>query len=159
MTLTKTQAAYIAAILDGEGMITIRRSVRAPSTLMHSPNANASYGVVVVVSNTAEPLISWLRTTTKMGYVFCTNYKPTMHKPIHVWRLRNHETLSIIPQVLPYLIIKRRQAEIALAFCDKPDFRRRRGHKGRGIPTLPPAEVARREALYRESRQLNKRGI
>jgi len=95
--------ARLAAFIDGEGTV---RVYKAPT---------GRWGLRVVISNTDIRLISWLEETFG-GYVY--NVKPSTGntKPSFQWIFASRIDLILAP-CLPYFIIKRDQAEIALAFC------------------------------------------
>jgi len=105
--LTEAEKAYIAGIVDGEGHIEIgigRGRTSKP----------ARYTVSVVISNTDYGLLDWLQRRLPGSYinerVHGKNRKPHW-KP--AWTLRLHRrgsVLSLLTELLPYLIVKRTRA-------------------------------------------------
>jgi hypothetical protein len=100
---------YMAGIIDGEGSIVI-----------HPQKGGDSYKLDIVVPNTSIELIKWI--LGNFGGRFTTLYPENSHgfnrKPLHRWRLsgmKNRETFLL--GILPYLVIKKKQAQLALDYC------------------------------------------
>jgi hypothetical protein len=70
------------------------------------------------------------------------------HSHIHFWRITGADTFRVLPEVLPYLIGKRRQAELIL------EYQRISGRQGRWITD---EILAKREAIHAELKVLNHR--
>lgn len=141
--MTSTDAAYLAALIDGEGNIVIARICKKG----YSP----SYSVRVVVSNTNRRLMEWCE---KRGATTKPTKRKTgswpMRRPgyVAVWTTR--KAVEILRHVLPYLVIKVEQAETALAL-DAVN----REKKWRRV-RLTSDEIERREALKRRLNELNR---
>ncbi len=110
--MKRTDLAYTAGIIDGEGWICIKRTPRA-------------YQITVGVGNTNEWLINWLQFSFGGGVYprtgLADNQKPQWH-----WNLSTRQAGNFLKLILPYLRIKRPQAELAIQFQSR---RRYRGHK------------------------------
>lgn len=100
--LLPTQAAYIAGFLDADGCIMMY--ARRDSVAMR-----------VTFSNTKKDVLQWIADTTGIGGYAS---HPETHKHSRSWTLQANaeaaETLLI--QVRPYLIRKRKQADLAMDF-------------------------------------------
>ncbi len=114
-TLIHDEAVYIAGLLDGEGMLTI--SVKGGRIKQGS----AVYPLTPIISltNSHIGLIEWLRPrlggcTLKSPYTKGSKWKVIY--TLQVARLLDIKAL--LEQTLPYLIVKRHQAELLLEFCD-----------------------------------------
>lgn len=107
--LTIQQACYIAGIVDGEGsiMLVVRKSVREPSVHLR-----------VSVSNTYHPLLDWLTEVTGIGKSYeVDNQKYNRSTKLGgLWKTQGEAAEGLLKQILPYLIIKRRQAKVGLMF-------------------------------------------
>lgn len=109
--MMKSYAAYLAGIIDGEGTITItrHRQYQRPHWVCKT---------FLWVSNTNPRLIRTLKKRHD-GAIGCTTRAEKNHKDALYWRVMAHERIySILDSCLPYLIIKRRQAEIMLKFIE-----------------------------------------
>ena len=104
--MTECELAYAAGILDGEGCI----------SGTFSSTKRMAY-VRVSVQQKHPDLIDWLHQT----FGGMKAVRPTRENILgfsggYVWQLDNRQVFRFLEKVLPYLILKRRQAELALAF-------------------------------------------
>lgn len=141
-TLTDLQAAYLAALIDGEGCIVGKR-------FMQKTGATPTYEVGLEFGMaTEEPLRTigtWLGKEP-------TQYPPDARNPSGRWRLRLSKTVSlaVLERCLPHFILKRDQAEMALAIEAVRSENTPR--KGRGY-TMPQDAVDQMDALYLQLRE------
>lgn len=116
--LTEVEKAYIAGFFDGEGTITLRKARRKtdPSRYSISP--------FLIVGNTHEGVINWLRETTGIGIVY-GGTKPFKDYWARTWRWQviSNQARVLLVDLLPYLIIKKEEAEIVINF---PKMEKRR---------------------------------
>lgn len=145
--MTPVELAYAAGIMDGEGTISIGRG-RANGRTFLRP--------VVNVANTDWRILEWFR--ERFGGSITTNLtrlvRPEHHKVCGRWNLCGMAvTEEFVRQLLPFLLLKRAQAEVLLAFCatKKP----RKGSK----KYLDSDTQVRRISLHTEMSALNKRGV
>lgn len=108
--LSDTELAYIAAILDGEGHITVIKSNRRNTPYpLYTPR--------VGVTNQSEALIQWL--DERIAWTI-RDLKPT--KGEWGWAYRpaivGHGVQHLLRPLVPYLVVKRRQAELVIEFCE-----------------------------------------
>jgi len=99
---------YLAAIIDGEGTITVIIENRRDGTL--TPH--------ISISGTDGNLLRWLKTRLRSGY-YVREDKYPQRKPI--WRVRIEGLLNVkilLEQIVQFLIVKRKQAELLLEFCN-----------------------------------------
>jgi hypothetical protein len=129
-----TELAWAAGFFDGEGCITVFKST------LYGPKLNVSIGQVVkaplqVLHDMFGGTLYW-----KEAY--------GSHKS-GIWMLewRDGKSESFLKSILPYLVVKRSQAELALEFIS---LRGTRGVK----PALQVVE--RREQIRVEMRDLKK---
>lgn len=112
--MKKTDLAYVAGIIDGEGHIGL-----------HCRNdRKLRYRLRVSVSNTNEWLIQWLHFNFE-GYVYEVIMKNPKWKKQWKWSLSSNMAMEFLKLVYPYLRIKKPQAEIAIEFQSQ---RRGSGH-------------------------------
>lgn len=100
--------ARLAAYIDGEGCMSItfrtENGRRLPGQLIMS------------VANTDPRLARWLL-RFGVGHVvskYRANAKAT--RPFYTWRVASRQAAAIIERCLPFFVIKREQAEIAIAY-------------------------------------------
>lgn len=146
MNWTDTTIAFMAAIIDGEGSITIEKQGPGDNTR----RKYNSYSLRLVVVNTNVDLMNWL----------LDNFGGTIHvrklvpnrKQCYTWRTTYKESAEIIKLCAPYFIVKRKHAIIYLKFIDTIN-------DNHGVRFSLSDEVkAEREKLYLELKALNKQG-
>jgi len=97
--------AYIAGIIDGEGCITI---------LEYGAKQRRNWRLTVSVVNTSEWLVQWLM-LQGFGKVYEIG-KTKREKRIWQWRVDGRKAGEFLTLILPYLMIKKSQADVALRF-------------------------------------------
>lgn len=107
--ITQTDWAYLAGFMDGEGSFSIVRCERSGnrSGFRYSPHSD--------VANTHRKVMDNLY--MKFGgniKISKRNQKNINHKDLYRLYFSPNKLREIIPNLLPYLIVKRRQAEICL---------------------------------------------
>lgn len=140
----KAKWGYLAAMIDGEGFITIGKgSAPAPNGNGYMTDA-PRYNLIVSVTGTSIPLMKWL--VSNFGGSWSRDKKriKASWKRRAAWRVNGMKNKEIVLLgILPYLVIKAEQAKIGLEFI--------RMH-GQQNPS-------RREALRQQMLALNKRGV
>ena len=145
----KAKWGYLAGLIDGEGHISITRSdkpeYRTQRGKMKLHPCPVRYGLVVAVTNTDIRLMKWLKEMFGGSYNGGKPFKGHPNwKPKYQWNVcGNKEKELILLALLPYLVLKREQAIIAL------EFARLRNEKA----------PEKRQELYERNIVLNKRGI
>lgn len=99
---TKVQWAYLAGFLDGEGCIS------APA------RANGiSHGAQITAKQKYSDPLDWIMATFNVGHI--------SGKKIHRWKVsQRQQVLWLLENILPYLTLKRDQAEAAIELCQRP---------------------------------------
>jgi len=105
-----TDIAYLAGIIDGEGSIYIGNFSCNPKTKLPYYQTN------IQVSNTDKALIDWLKNT--FGGLVNTRTRKQIpansRKQVFMWTVTGERLTHLCEEILPYLICKKRQAEIML---------------------------------------------
>jgi hypothetical protein len=138
----KVNTQYVAGLIDGEGTVTYlpRKSVKG----------NISYALIVDVSNTNRTVLEALK--AKYGGSISVTKRAPPCKTCYTWRVQSRLALRVLEEVFPYLIVKKKQAEILIPHCRAK--RRNAGGKRR------PREFWEKERAIRQTiRSLNKRGV
>lgn len=104
--MTKTEKAYIAGIIDGEGSIMLQR--------LHK---NEFPSPCVSVASTSLELLTWIKKTIEKGMIISKrNYNPEIHKDCYSYILRRNDAINLIKEIYPYLIIdsKKKRAKLII---------------------------------------------
>lgn len=105
LKLTPTQAAYIAGFLDGEGSVILY--MRRDSVALR-----------VSFSNTKLEPLNWIKEAVGMGSIIIKHHTNLKHRASAMYQLNSDAAAQLLKQVLPYLVLKHEQAEIAINFQD-----------------------------------------
>lgn len=113
-TMTATEAAYFAGFVDGEGTITVIRSRQADR------RSGWKYQPTVNVANSDLPILRWLRDTCGNGWIKSNFHKKVLahHRTVYQLRLTANQMRHVLPQLLPYLRVKKTQAVLLLEFLE-----------------------------------------
>jgi len=104
--------AYTAGIMDGEGSIYIRRTTKGHS----------SSSLAVFVTNTNEWICQWLKFQYG-GSIQIMQPRKKNWKIAYRWWLTSNQALGFLKLILPYLNLKRPQAELAITFQERKQKR------------------------------------
>jgi len=138
--------SYIAGIIDGEGSIRINKSFTPRTIAVHrvkSPVYNAQINLGMVDKEIPDLLKDTFGGNVREERV------PGMRS---IWRYSltgRNQLIDVLNNLLPYLRIKRKHAEVVIDFCQnwKTPHIRRNG--------TDPQEILRREDAFQEIRKLN----
>jgi len=132
---------YVAGFFDGEGSIIIRRVKNKLSP---------AHKLVVELANTDLDLIHLLKDSFG-GQVHQRKPRSPKHNRCDIWVIQCQQAAVFLRQILPYLRSKRRQAEIAIALEYRLQAVNWRGK------LLPHSEIAERDRMWQEIRNLNQK--
>lgn len=138
LRLKKWQAAYFAGIVDGEGTISLNKGGKKNRREQIVPSLS--------VFNTNEKLFKWIELVISSRVTHSRQRTRTKgHKQIYEWKTTSCLTVAqILGAILPFLVLKRRQAELVMEYC---------------CNRIPFGSVTQREReLLKILHQLNKRG-
>ena len=152
----KEKLAYLAGVIDSDGCIHIERC--KDNRINRKPRFQ--YKVRLQIGVTSMATINWIVENFPLDKeVQFYTVKPTKkyRKPIYLWQLNTKNTLSILKKVLPYLVLKKPRAKIALEFertlCEQHESRKKGCEKQR------EEKKKLKEILYQKMRILNKKGV
>ena len=121
---------YLAGLFDGEGYITISHMVSKKPGSIHE-----RYQLIVGISMTHKPLIEMLH--KQLGGTFHASHKrakPT-HRTLFSWILGSKVAARFLESVLPYSVVKKPEAELAIEFQKHVDqYRGKLGNQYRLHP-------------------------
>jgi hypothetical protein len=110
--ISDVDLAYAAGVFDGEGSVSLDMKQKAAH--------RAKHGVLRVnVTNTCEELIDWFEDKFG-GHTYMNDSRSSRN--VHKWQAGARVARDFLQQVLPYLIVKRRQAEIAILFQSRKSY-------------------------------------
>jgi hypothetical protein len=140
--MTREEAAYVAGFLDGEGY----------ATVVCKPNRRC-YRAQVGFANRDLAVLAWIQRFVG-GHIARLSRQKSTHAPAFELKTSSHAALRFfLPQLLPFLRIKRQQVESLLAFLALGKIKRR------GIPARANVEdIAVREQFRQKFKAMNKRG-
>lgn len=110
---TDVQLAYAAGIIDGEGSVSL--TWNASRLTKDGSRPSTAPMLYLQMANTHRGVIDWFVRTFGVGTVIVA-YKPKRpnHRIAYGWRVRNRGACAVLEMLLPYLIIKRPQAELGI---------------------------------------------
>lgn len=104
--LSAIQGAYLAGVIDGEGSIILYRRGKGAALRLN-------------VANTNLELVRWCVNTTGVGNIVRKKSENPRHKSSYLWLVNSQAAASVLKQILVYLVIKQRQAEIGIEFQNR----------------------------------------
>lgn len=169
MEIPSELAAYLAGAMDSDGSIGVRKSTYAAR---HGEGRQATYSERICLKQ-VTPQIPELLKQTFGGSLMMQRPSTTNGRPLYYWEATNVVASDALQAMLPFLRIKRAQAENCLALRASKDLPRsathvhreaRQSKTGTGMHMIRRMEVssatlAEREAIYDRARELNKVGI
>ena len=105
-----TEYAYIAGFIDGEGSIGLRTS--------HSSDGRTpSYVARLRITNTNPDVLNWIHIATGIGL---RTVKPNSNNnyQVYEWYVAGLQMKSLLEGILPFLKVKKLQAETLLKFLE-----------------------------------------
>lgn len=144
--VSELQLAYLAGFVDGEGHIT------ALKTKSKRVDWNDSYSPDFGLTNTNREILEHVRKLTGFGNIKSKSKGKPNWKPAWELDFDAIETQILLERLLPYLIVKKRQAELLLELMNK---KMKLGSRR----VISVDEQVEKDLLYEEIRELNKRGV
>lgn len=152
--------AYLAGIVDADGTIGIKRSTYAMRVTRDCEQA--TYSERICVKQVEPHAIDALHGAFG-GYRFTAKASALRGKPLHGWQVTDRKAGVALRALLPFLRIKRMQAENCLALrAVKERSKRARVARGRGHTgsARRPEDISNEmEILYAVAHALNRVGV
>jgi len=102
--LGSIETAYIAALIDGEGSVSLNRNQK-----------NEYRRLEVEISNTDFELLKWVKNSVGVGQITRKRRYSKKHAMSYTYRICNRQGFNLLVQVSPYLkTYKRKRAELVL---------------------------------------------
>jgi hypothetical protein len=130
--ITKSDARWLAGVIDGEGCISSGHSNREPFI----------WRPFVGVSNTNLPFLKEIKRIVGFGHIYTRIHNGKKWRDSYEWRISRYSEMRwLLNKVKPFLIIKKKQALVLLS-----------------APLWKEKNKTARYNLWRELGKLNKRG-
>lgn len=144
--MKKTDLAYTAGIIDGEGCIYIAKATAQYNKL------RPRYGLFIKVASTDEWLCQWLKFAWGGSIILIPNHsRNTKWSDAWNWTIQTNQALLLLKAILPYLRLKRPQAELAI------QFQERKRQRNQYSPNNSEFVVEEAEYILMKSMKHNKR--
>ena len=132
-TMSPTERAYVAGIIDGEGWIEFRRKPMKRNNRPGKPTHNVLI-IRMEVPQVDGRLIDYLMETTAEGTRDLKKFpKHPTFKTQHRWRACHHGVYRLLKQIYPFLIVKREKAKLIIDHYDKKFSKKVFGKGGFGV--------------------------
>lgn len=152
--------AYLAGAIDSDGTIGVKRSTYAMRVTKDCGAATFSERVAL---RQVGPEIPTLLRDTFGGSLYMTKPSAERGRPLYSWAVTDFKAAECLRLLLPFLRVKRAQAENCIALRKVKDrSKRARVAKGRGhlgSAARPTAMTDAMEAHYTTAKGLNAVGI
>lgn len=139
--------SYIAGLFDGEGTFTISKARRKDY-----PDYSFEE---IYITNSNKEIMNWL-VENLGGSIRITRYGNKKWKNVYKWFLPAKMRVDFIKNIIPFVIIKKKQALLLLDFISLMESQKA---KIRGINGLTNSERNEREKILIQVRALNRRGV
>lgn len=105
-----TDLAYFAGLFDGEGSLCGRYDVKRPK------RKDKKIDIHMKIDITCEEAIRKVSKMVGIGSIYSFKYTKQNPRQQKIWRINfsPNEMRIILPKILPFLIVKKKQAEIML---------------------------------------------
>jgi len=145
----KLDIRYAAGLFDGEGWATIcKQSIKG--------RIDPRYQLVVGIGMVHKPIIESMKETFG-GNVFAKNTSPAQSERTRngfTWRLSSQPAADFLKKILPHLIVKRDEAELAIEFQSHV---RKHVYDIKYKPETRPGLIAYRDEVFLQLRALKRR--
>ena len=143
------EIAYLAGFFDGEGCVQIV-----------APHRTSLFLLQLSVNNTRREVLSIFRKRWG-GSIVGPHNRGLNHKPAFTWKVDARHAEKVLRDLFPFLILKRRQAEVGLKFRElfQSDNILPRGNADpKKFYKKRFRIMKKRERMYHHMRKLNLRG-
>lgn len=104
--ISEEDARWLALLFDTEGNIVIKRAERDDRT---------QYGAQMAFANTSRPLLERAAAIVGAGSI---HERAGTNAPVFYWQMANHQARELLYRIAPHLIVKQRQARVAIHMQD-----------------------------------------
>lgn len=112
--MEKISNQYLAGFIDGEGYLGIYK-IRRGNKKDWSVKNDCFFRAIIEVGNTNREVIDLFKGRFG-GYIKTVKEGPNRGKELYVWRYDNNRVAGVIDEVYPFLIVKKRHADVLRKF-------------------------------------------
>lgn len=147
--LTSTEAAYLAGFVDGEGTLCIYTAGRGKD---RSGHRSRYFNPILAITQYNLEVLLHVKSIVGCGRI---HYYPPKNGKLRGWQINFNASILrwLLPQISPYLVLKKPQANLVMEFIEMVDSRSDKFH----TKALTDEEYAARAEMYNQSRRLNLR--
>jgi len=149
MKLDEKDLIYLAGFFDGEGNVCIAKHFRGELDRQKNP----SYKLQIVIGSTDRSVLLEFHEKTQLGNICIQRPSYKNAKALYRWQMGSRNAKEFLEALLPYLRIKRQQAELAIAFQNYQDSK----YKVFG-EECSTEDIQLKEAIKKTISELNQRG-
>lgn len=142
MQLTDVEKAYLAGLVDADGCIVITKSGKYHQLRIH-------------ITQVSEEFLCYWQRIVSLGKVYVMNKGSSKHNKSYQWVICAAKAETFLRSIVDFLVLKRRQADIALLFRGKVLPRGGMGYKYK----IPSNLLAHREECRQAIMRLNGRKV
>lgn len=147
--MTPVEQSWLAGVIDGEGWIGIRKR----------NEIKGYYSSNIGVTNCNIPFLLNIVKITGVNRVYSKKRSNPKWRDVYRWHLDGDRVIDVLKQILPYLIIKKNQASLAIDLQNtNKQYGELKGNKHGGT-LLSQREKDFRLNIYNKIRVLNKKGV
>jgi len=136
--------AYLAGLLDGEGYVGIKKTQHRKDCI------NPQYHERIQIRMVEEKAIKLFKETFGGNYYQETEHSKYSKKPLYCYQASDKLAAEIIIILLPFILIKKRQAEFILRLRKNKE-----NPKSKNWRTITPCSLAYREKLYQKIKTIH----
>jgi len=115
MHFSQDDCRYVAGFFDGEGCIHVALTKNKPDRW------RPSVSLRLTVVNNNQDVIQWFASVFNSGFITSTRHNHPRWKESHRWVISYGKAHQFLQSIYPYLIVKKKQAEIALTLYGSDD--------------------------------------
>lgn len=162
MPYKETDLSYIAGIMDSDGYIGIVKQ----SEIRRKKNVTRCFRPVVTVTQAQSQAIAFLKETFG-GHCGISKQSKNSHgwRELYRWNICNRKDVkAFLEAILPYLRIKKEQAEMVIEYCNirekaLQDKSISRNEKGQFSKSSKNTYSGIEEIMWKDIKKLNQTGV
>ena len=150
--MRKTELAYLAGIVDGEGSISVKSESKKRPYVVYLSVTNTNYDMIKIFETLFGGKVRKRNWSAHQKSKNAANWKPC-----YEWCISKRQAATAVSKLLPYIRIKSKQAVLLLRL-----HRIRKKYNGvylRHHPEIKSRIIAIFERIKQRCKKLNKRGV